>query len=321
MFLLVGPKRGGKGTIGRVLTGLLGVHHVAAPTLASLSTNFGLQPLIGKPLALISDARLSTKADSKIVVERLLSISGEDSLTIDRKYPDPWTGRLPTRFLVMTNELPRLSDASGALASRFILFVLTRSFYGSENPKLTGELLAEAPSILNWALEGLDRLNARGYFVNPESGADAVRQMEDLSSPISAFIRDRCIVGGRYAATMDALWGSWKTWCEGDNRHPGVKTVFGRDLRAAVPTLKHARPRDADDRVYTYQGIGLLGEYSAEVPGPPGPPGPEPATDEPIGLGGPDGPGNSAMYSTPGNAERDAAWEKADAQFKRGWKS
>ena len=99
MFLLVGPKRGGKGTIGRVLTGLLGAHQVGAPTLASLSTNFGLQPLIGKPLALISDARLSTKADSKIVVERLLSISGEDSLTIDRKYKEPWTGRLPTRFL------------------------------------------------------------------------------------------------------------------------------------------------------------------------------------------------------------------------------
>src|SRR5439155_7959642 len=101
MFMLVGPKRGGKGTVGRVLSGLLGAHRVAAPTLASLSTNFGLQPLIGKPLALISDARLSTKADSKIVVERLLSISGEDSLTIDRKYKEPWTGRLPTRFLIM----------------------------------------------------------------------------------------------------------------------------------------------------------------------------------------------------------------------------
>jgi putative DNA primase/helicase len=123
MFLLCGPKRGGKGTIGRVLTGLLGAHHVAAPTLASLSTNFGLSPLIGKPLALVSDARLSTKADSKVVVERLLSVSGEDSLTIDRKYREPWTGRLPTRFVVMTNELPRLSDASGALASRFILMV------------------------------------------------------------------------------------------------------------------------------------------------------------------------------------------------------
>ena len=107
IFLLIGPKRSGKGTIGRVLSGLVGTHNVAAPTLASLSTNFGLSPLIGKPLALISDARLSGYSDNSIVVERLLTLSGEDSLTIDRKYREPWTGRLPARLVLMTNELPR----------------------------------------------------------------------------------------------------------------------------------------------------------------------------------------------------------------------
>ena len=223
----------------------------------------------------MSDARLSTKADSKVVVERLLSISGEDSLTIDRKYKEPWTGRLPTRFLIMTNELPRLSDASGALASRFILFVLTRSFYGSENPKLTGQLLAQAPAIFNWALEGLDRLTERGYFVNPETGKDAIQQMEDLSSPICAFLRDRCVVRGGCEVKVEALWVAWKTWCEGDNRPPGTKAVFGRDLRAAVPTLKHGRPREKgehgeqDERVYIYQGLGLRQDYIGELPGHP----------------------------------------------------
>src|SRR5262249_21727672 len=119
LFLAVGPKRSGKGTIGRVLTGLLGAHNTAAPTLSSLTSNFGLSPLTSKPLAIISDARLSRRADSSVAVERLLSISGEDTLTVDRKYRDPWTGRLPTRFLILTNELPRFADASGALASRF----------------------------------------------------------------------------------------------------------------------------------------------------------------------------------------------------------
>ena len=134
MFLLVGPKRSGKGTIARVLTGLLGAHNTAAPTLAALTQNFGLQPLIGKPLAIISDARLGASADSMIAVERLLSISGEDTLTIDRKYREPWTGRLPTRFMILTNELPRFTDSSGALASRFVVSILPTSFYGRENP-------------------------------------------------------------------------------------------------------------------------------------------------------------------------------------------
>ena len=232
MFLLVGPKRGGKGTIGRVLTGLLGAHHVAAPTLASLATNFGLQPLIGKPLALVSDARLSTKADSKIVVERLLSISGEDTLTIDRKYREPWTGRLPTRFVILTNELPgspipqaRSRRGSSCSCSR-------RVFYGSENPQLTDELLDEAPAIFNWALEGLDRLNARGYFVNP--GVRQGRHSANGGSVVAHL--------GLHPRSLRRRWtparqgghavGAWKTWCEADNRPPGTKAVFGRDLRA-----------------------------------------------------------------------------------------
>ena len=65
IFLLVGPKRGGKGTIGRVLSRMIGRHNVAGPTLASLSTNFGLQDLIGKPVAVISDARMGSKSDTQ----------------------------------------------------------------------------------------------------------------------------------------------------------------------------------------------------------------------------------------------------------------
>ena len=123
---------------------MLGKHNVAGPTLASLGTNFGLQDLIGKPVALVSDARIGGKADVALIAERLLSISGQDLQNVDRKYSEPWSGYLPTRFVILTNELPRFTDASGALASRFVVFMLTRSFYGKENPTLTDELLQRA---------------------------------------------------------------------------------------------------------------------------------------------------------------------------------
>lgn len=270
IFLLVGPKRAGKGTIGRVLTGLLGAHHVAAPTLASFQQNFGLQPLIGKPLALISDARLSGQSRRSVVVERLLSISGEDSLTIDRKYRDPWTGRLPTRLMLLTNELPRLSDSSGALASRFILFVLRKSFYGREDPHLTDKLLAEAPGIFNWSLTGLDRLRERGHFEQPECGREAIRRLEDLSSPVSAFLRERCIVDAEESVEVEHLWKAWRQWCEGENHRPGTKAVFGKDLRAAVPNIDRTQPRGPrGKRVPTYRGVGLkVNPYAGEVASP-----------------------------------------------------
>jgi hypothetical protein len=77
MMLLVGPKRSGKGTIGRVLKALHGEDSVAAPTLASLGTNFGLWPLIGRIAAsvIIGDARLGGRSDIAQIVERLLSIT------------------------------------------------------------------------------------------------------------------------------------------------------------------------------------------------------------------------------------------------------
>jgi putative DNA primase/helicase len=151
---MVGPLRCGKGTIGRVQTAMLGRNSVGGPTMSNLSETFGLESLITKPAAIISDARIGARTDKSTIVERLLSISGEDSLDVPRKYMIAWTGKLPTRFTILTNELPSLSDGSGALAGRFIILIMTKSFFGKEDPALTSKLLTELPGILNWSIEG-----------------------------------------------------------------------------------------------------------------------------------------------------------------------
>jgi putative DNA primase/helicase len=261
MLMLVGPKRGGKGTIGRVLTALLGPDNVCSPTLSSLGTNFGPWQLIDKQVAIIADARLSGRADQHMIAERMLSISGEDLQTIDRKFKEPWTGRLAVRFMVLTNELPRIADASTALPSRFIILPLWRSFLGCEDHGLTDRLLAELPGVLNWALDGWQRLNARGRFVQPESGTELVQELEDLASPINTFIRERCIVAPGKEVRVDTLFDAWKAWCEAQGRdHPGTAQTFGRDLRAAAPGIKRTRRRvapDSEQRIAWYEGIAL----------------------------------------------------------------
>jgi putative DNA primase/helicase len=257
-FALIGPKRSGKGTIGRVFANLIGAHNCVAPTLAGLGTNFGLAPLIGKRAAIISDARLSGRADQHAIAERILSITGEDALTIDRKYAAAWTGRLQTRFLILSNELFRLADASGALASRFVLLMLTKSFYGCEDQNLTEKLLTELPGILNWAIVGWGRLRRFGHFRQPASAAEAIEQLEDLASPVGAFVRERCEIGAAYTVGVDEIFDAWKTWCEAQGRdHPGTKQTFGRDLRSALPELRMTQPRAGGERTRAYQGLRL----------------------------------------------------------------
>lgn len=254
ILLLIGPTRSGKGTIARVLSALLGSGNVAGPTLASLGTNFGLSPLLGKPLAVVSDARLGG-ANVHQVVERLLSVSGEDLLTVDRKYRDPWTGTLPTRFVVLSNELPRFGDASGAISNRFVILQTARSFLGRENTHLTAQLLGELPGILTWALDGLDRLTREGALTEPQSSADARLALQDLVSPVSAFVRDKCELGGEVG--VSALFAEWKAWCEDNGHKAGSVQTFGRDLRAVVPVLRIARPREGESRERRYLGVTL----------------------------------------------------------------
>ncbi|KRD17374.1 phage/plasmid primase, P4 family [Streptomyces sp. Root264] len=255
ILLIVGPSRSGKGTIARVLKELVGKENLAGPTLAGLGTNFGLATLVGKPLAVISDARLSGN-DSSQVVERLLTISGEDTIDVDRKYREQWTGRLPTRLMLLSNELPHFGDSSGVIAKRFVLLNMRVSWLGKEDTTLTDRLAAEMPGILNWALDGLARLQRTGRITEPASSREAVTTLQDTASPTSAFVRERCATGPTCSVPVDTLWNVWREWAEDNGVRPGTKQVFGRNLLSVVPQLNRSRPRDAYGRqVVTYTGI------------------------------------------------------------------
>jgi putative DNA primase/helicase len=255
ILLMVGPTRGGKGAISRVLSALIGRHNVAGPTLNSLGGEFGLAPLIGKPLAIISDARFSGR-NNNIVIERLLSISGEDALTVNRKYRDQWTGKLPSRLHVISNELPKLSDASAAIIGRMVLLILSRSWLGKEDHTLENALRAELPAILNWALDGLRRLTIENdnNFTIIASSDEAIIALRDLASPVGAFVRE---IGPQHQIEIDVLYKEFKTWAE-DNGHPKQsKQAFGKDLHAGIPSVRVTRPRDGRERTRIYIGIGL----------------------------------------------------------------
>jgi putative DNA primase/helicase len=260
ILLAIGPKRSGKGTMARIQTALLGKHSVAGPTMASLSEAFGLEPLIAKPLAIISDARIGQRSDKSMIVERLLTISGEDTLTVGRKFKLAWSGRMPTRIEILTNEMPSLADGSGALVGRFVVLLFQKSFYGRENVGLTKVLLNELPGILNWALEGYAALRERGHFDQPENATEAIEAMEMLGAPIKAFIRDKCVVGPAYTEKVDRVYLAYVDWCQEEGLTPRSKQWFGRDLQTAVSGLTVTRPRaDANekDRSRLYQGLAL----------------------------------------------------------------
>jgi putative DNA primase/helicase len=211
-------------------------------------------------VAIVSDARLGRQHDLAVITERLLSISGEDAPSVDRKFLSAITTKLNVRFVILTNELPRLNDAAGAVASRFIILRFTRSWYGCEDTTLTGRLLSELPGILLWSIEGWRRLRERGHFIQPKSGRQFVADMEDLTSPVGAFVREWCHLGPNQKVGVGELFAKWQQWCQIKGRKDsGSEQSFGRDLRAVAPGVDVTRPRDKDGtRTRVYTGIGLF---------------------------------------------------------------
>lgn len=232
---LIGDKRCGKGTIARVLVAMIGEKFVSGPKLQHLAGTFGLEPLIGKRLAVMGDVRWSHKNASD-AIETLLGVSGGDHGTVHRKNRAAWEGTLGVRFLLMSNDEPRFNDASGAMASRMIHVAFNQSFYGREDPTLTTKLIQELPGILNWSLDGLERLNANGKFTVPKSSEAVDENVQRVASPAQAFIDDKCIREKGAKVSLPELFEAWQEWLRKTGRPDQISSedMFSAQLRSAA---------------------------------------------------------------------------------------
>jgi putative DNA primase/helicase len=138
----------------------------------------------------------------------LLSISGEDTLTITIKRKAQWNGKLPCRLHIVSNELPKLGDASTAIVGRIILLKTSKSWLGKEDHDLEVALKGELPGILSWALDGLHRLTTEhmNRFARLPSADEAIIAMRDLAAPVAAFVREECEVGADKEVHVDKLY-------------------------------------------------------------------------------------------------------------------
>jgi len=268
IFLIVGPPRSGKGTIGRVLTSLLGKDNCSSPSLKALGKDFGMETLIGKQLMLVSDMRVSRSSDTGEITGNILRISGEDDINVARKFKGDWVGKLSARLMLLSNVPLMMPDMSGALINRIVPLVLKRSYLGQEDTKLTDRLLKELPAILNWAIEGWGRLNERGHFLLTPDGIEMNRHASSHAAPVHAFLDECCEIAPMTMTDKDTLFRAFEHWVNdaGVTRlfDPGM---FGKELLVASGyRVSTTRPRDDKGKqVPHYAGVRLKPEWEARA--------------------------------------------------------
>jgi phage/plasmid-associated DNA primase len=248
-----GPPRSGKSTAKNVLEQLVGPAHIAQKQLSDLGKEFGLQDAIDKRLIVIPDARDVAVSQRGQALERILAITGGDTLSIPRKFLPAVSTSLLTRLLVLGNRQPAWIDESGALAARQVAILFDRSFEGKEDQTVEDRLMTELPGIANWALSGLRRLRENGYqFTISDKGREAVAEVRRSTSPALRFAEECLHVTGSIddVVLVDEVYGVYENWAireglNGRRNKTDLMTDLASSLRGVQATQRRLpAPRD-----------------------------------------------------------------------------
>ncbi|MCG2629733.1 phage/plasmid primase, P4 family [Bradyrhizobium sp. WYCCWR 13023] len=265
VFFFRGKRRAGKGTILRILEELIGKRNIATPTIRNLPSQFGMQSLIGKPLAAISDMNCDNAPALSEAGSVINGISGEDTQTIPRKFHTDWIGKVGARFLLISNRMPNFGTNTDALAARLLIVPFDVSFEGREDFELDIKLRAELPGILNWALDGLDRLKARGRFVEPDDSKVAKRNLLYQSNPVHGFVAECCKVGPGTETDKDVLYEAFSQFCRQSGfNSTKVLPKFSQDLQDLFDVTVRRRTADDGRQPGVFVGIRLNDELLPE---------------------------------------------------------
>lgn len=257
MLAFIGLPGSGKGTLLRVITHLLGADTVGSIGIAGLGEPHGLEHIVDKRLVTLTDVQ-SVGRNADVAVERLAAISGQDKISVNPKNKRQYDTFASCRFMMAANRVPNLPDRDGALQRRLLVLKFTRSFADRPDDRLLDRLLTELPAIFNWALEGLDRLRARGRFVQPEVGKEELQLLASGAAPEHEFAIECCVAGPDRLEAKDDLFEAWETWRRKNGYAMRSRSTFLRALYSAYPHLD-GRQRTSNDDVRGARRVAISG--------------------------------------------------------------
>lgn len=263
MMMLYGVPNSGKSTVLRVLQSLLGPERVCAFDISAFNDKFGTSELVDKYAALISEDLSPNSTEALRVMQMIKKITGEDTVTVQKKYRDAYSVRLFCRFTYAGNKLPIWSDDSLAIMRRFNMLYFPNDFTKVDKPldrQLSLKLKQELPGIANWALAGLRRLLDNGDFTRPRASIDPLGDFEGMSSPLRTMVDEYCVLGDDKFETVQLLYELHRqVYSDWGLKAMGLP-LFRTQLRSAVPSLANGKKAIGGVMERVYQGIQIKSE-------------------------------------------------------------
>lgn len=244
----LGSGANGKGTLANLVQAL---HERTAAVQLDALEGFRMSGMIGASLIYCDEA-----PQRNINEQAMKSLIAGEQVQIDRKHRDPITVRVNGKWLILANHIPSVTDQSTGFWRRFDVVPFPVEIPESErDPLLAKRIIShELTGVLNWALEGLLRLLARGRFdeVIPTSMRSAVQSAKLETNSVQAWSQDLGIELTTTVETPKAdVYSSYAGWCRGNGMVPVASPKFWKRVPDAIGAVAEGRMTTKAGRIRT----------------------------------------------------------------------
>ena len=265
IFLLIGTAGGGKGTFIRVLRGIIGADNVGALRTHLLCERFELGRFLGKTLlygADVPDDFLNHRGASV-----LKALTGGDPVTLEFKNSNEAPGILCKFNIIVTCNsrlTVHLEGDTGAWRRRLVIIEYRHPQPEKVIVDLSEQILAqEASGVLNWMLEGFEKIRADDFQLHLTPAQQKV--VDDLlleSEGHVVFVRENLERDSEEQLTVAECYAAYVAFCNEHGWRALTKNKFGAVIGDTVVhqfgiTTRHDIPDDKGKEQRGWKGIRL----------------------------------------------------------------
>jgi putative DNA primase/helicase len=235
LVFVYGPGGNGKSVFLNVISGIMKDYAVTSAMETFAASHNDKHPT---DLAMLAGARLATASETEEgrawAETRIKQMTGSDPITARFMRCDFFTYIPQFKLFVIGNHKPTLHNVDDAMRRRFniVPFLLK-----PEKPdrELEHKLMAEAPGILQWMIDGCLDWQQNG-LIRPDVVTEATAEYFSDQNAFQHWLDDECICDPRnieLSAASSVLFKSWTDYAKVAGVKPGTTSTFKEHLMTA----------------------------------------------------------------------------------------
>ncbi|WP_430407341.1 DNA primase family protein [Hydrogenophaga sp.] len=238
--LWLGEGANGKGLLSAIVRAL---HHRWASVALDELDGFERSVVLGASLIFADEV-----PRGKIHEQTIKKMVSGDPIAINRKYQSVVSVEVTGKWIACGNHLPAVTDHSTGFWRRWDIIPFGATVPERERDSELGKRIIsnELAGVLNWALEGLLRLLARGRFdpVVPDAMRRAMLDAKVETNSVLAWAEDcDVVVGGPCLEQKSEVFRSYREWCSENALQTLGSVQFWKRVRDLYRDLREERHR------------------------------------------------------------------------------